>query len=79
MWLSYAQAQEVSSGAVQSIGGPTSHDGVKTHEGDVKTERAPKPKRIRLSEAAKLTLEAGPMIQKGQFIKTILEYVEFLC
>jgi hypothetical protein len=79
VWLSYAQAQEVSNGAVQSIGRPTSHDGTKTHEGDVKSERGPKPKRIRLSEGEKLTLEAGPIIQKGHFIKTLLDYISSLC
>ena len=34
------------------------------HEGG-KTETGPKPKRIRLSEGEKLTLEAGAMLQKG--------------
>ena len=38
---------------------------MKTHERDAKIERGPKPKRIRLSEGEKLTLEAIPMLQKG--------------
>ena len=38
---------------------------MKTYEGDARTERGPKSKRIQLSEGEKLTLEAGPIIQKG--------------
>ena len=38
---------------------------MKTHEGDAKIERGPKPKRIRLSEGKKLTLEVMPMLQKN--------------
>jgi hypothetical protein len=61
---------------MQSIGWPSSNDRVKTHEGDAKTERGPKPKRIRLSEGEKLTLEAGPIIQKG-YVLTHLDCIIF--
>jgi hypothetical protein len=56
---------------MQSIGRPSSNDGVKTHEGDAKTERGPKPKHIRLTEGEKLTLEAGPIIQKGYILTNL--------
>ena len=37
------------------------------HDGG-KTETGPKPKRIRLTEGEKLTLEAGAMLQKGYIL-----------
>ena len=58
----YEKVQKNSSGAVQSIGRPLSDDGVKTQERNAKTERGPKPKRIRMNDGEKLTLEAGPML-----------------
>ena len=41
---------------------------MKTHEGDVKIDKGSKPKRIRLSEGEKSTLEAMPMLQKGYIL-----------
>lgn len=38
---------------------------MKTQERNAKTERGPKPKRIRMNDGEKLTLEAGPMLQKS--------------
>jgi hypothetical protein len=61
----YEWIQEISSGAIQSIEMSSSNQGVKTHNGDAKMERGPKPKRIRLSEGKQLTLKAMPILQKN--------------
>ena len=47
----YESIQEIYTSAVQSIGRPLLNDCVKTHEGDAKTERGLKPKRLRMSKA----------------------------
>ena len=46
--------------------GHLSNQGVQKYEGDAKIKMGPKPKRIRLSEGKKLTLEALPILHKGE-------------
>ena len=65
------QVNEVSSGAIQPVLAPSSSQGISTLSGDAKKDSAPKQKRARLTEGEKLTLEALPILKKGDVVEKL--------
>lgn len=66
-----SQVKEVSSGAIRPVRAPSSSQGMSGHSGDVKNDSAPKQKRARLTEGEKLTLEALPILKKGDVVEKL--------